>query len=267
MMQTSLSIQQGCPIDFPCECKEISVEEDIYITINCKHKGLLHVPDLSPLRNKWLFVLDLSHNNIQFLPDNTFYGLYFKKYLLAADPQMDLAHNPLSRIGDNAFNNVQTEDFTLSLEYTELTESPMEQIKKLSNLTGLFMSNTKITHISDNSFTSLNKIRYLDLSNNKIGDIGQEFLNGLEDSLTYIELKGIGMTTFPTKALGIIKDIYEIKLNHNSIQHLSAHLFEGFPTYKNGKALLDISMSGNPIKSISPLSATREQRLKLVTFN
>ncbi|TTA98329.1 Toll-like receptor 7 [Bagarius yarrelli] len=116
--------------------------------------------------------LDISHNNIKYIPKDVY------KYLPVKIKRFRLNHNALISL-----------NWTLMRTFTQLEE--------------LILSYNFLTHVSQSITRNIPSLRYIDLSHNRISQLASKLLQGVVNlemlDLSYNKLSTINQSTFPSK--------------------------------------------------------------------
>uniref|UniRef100_A0A8C6U5K0 TIR domain-containing protein n=1 Tax=Neogobius melanostomus TaxID=47308 RepID=A0A8C6U5K0_9GOBI len=129
-------------------------------TINCNDHKLSRIPSDIP---KTAVILNVSHNNINFIQQSYFSGLTELQIL-------DLSNNQISHIEDASFSHLSSLT-VLSLIGNKLMELTDHMFTGLSNLTVLNLTENQITFVSEFVFVPLTKLLQLRLRDNRLSSI------------------------------------------------------------------------------------------------
>ncbi|XP_071103210.1 toll-like receptor 4 [Haliotis cracherodii] len=212
---------RSCP--WPCTCKGDVKGE---VTVDCSHKNLTSVPHGIPSTT---LHLDLKHNNISSIENNTFLEL--------------------SRLRD------------LDFSFNSLTRLERGALRGLVSLEGLNMANNHL-HLNIESypigvFSELKKLQVLDIQNN-IDDATVALNTGYPDVTGLVELRVFRSDTIFTLQFGeafqALKNLQELDFSgfngYCRLNNISENLFRNFNTHHPLK--LNISRCG--ILYIHPLA-------------
>ncbi len=167
-------------------------------------------------------VIDCTYQAIFSVPDLSFFADHENIIIT----QFDLSHNRITYIQQFAF---------------ELPTGIVIQ--------RLFLTNNNIRYIAGGAFGQLQSLQWLDLSGNKMQKLQHNVFQGLEEAEVYLELKDMGIKTFPALALRRLRKVITIDLNRNSITTLPDFLFDNFE--KEG-TLLELNLNNNNLSVIAP---------------
>ncbi|CAD6190609.1 unnamed protein product [Caenorhabditis auriculariae] len=104
----------------------------------------------------------------------------------------------------------------LFLDSNRITEIPVDQINRLSNLTKLDLSHNQIVSIENNSFANLTRLSTLIISYNKLQCIQPFAFSGL-GSLRILSLHGNDISVLPETAFSSLVNITHIAVGSNSL--------------------------------------------------
>ncbi|CAF0842023.1 unnamed protein product [Brachionus calyciflorus] len=220
-------------------------------------------------------ILNLSKNQIEKVIIQPGEVPHFKKSKIES---LSLADNKLKKLEEEFFNTF-SELKHLDLSVNEL-ETLSENFKSLDKLEKLILKNNKISDFADKSFnvnlkklnlsknqlTSvsiaklnyLNNLIWLDLSENKIVKIPDDFIKS--DVLTHLNLSKNEITSLKPSIFSKVKYITHLKLNDNKINSLK----NGF--IKDLIQLNYIDLSGNRLLKIQK-NAFKMKSSNLETIN
>ncbi|XP_070545787.1 leucine-rich repeat-containing G-protein coupled receptor 5-like [Ptychodera flava] len=290
-----ISLDDGCPIQFDCSCNSGS-DRSWSVTVDCSGKNLTHVP---PGIGPNTTMLDLSANNISFLParafehlphlmelrlaDNklsdlpasAFQGLHRLKILklqinrmttVPADALQDLPNLVNLHLDANDLRDVPAHSFQglhslrhLWLESNFLTEVPVEAINRCPSLEAITLALNNITSIPDNAFVNLTRLMVLLLNDNQIGFMGDSALNGLE-RLRDLLLHNNLISEFPV-AISVLGNLEELDLERNRIPYIRDHAFAGNPE------LMTLKLLGNKIQTVGKYAFSNMPRLEKLVLS
>ncbi|XP_059471463.1 leucine-rich repeat-containing protein 24 [Neocloeon triangulifer] len=170
----------GCPV--VCTCKWKGGKQ----TVECIDHALIQIPEGIDAETQ---VLDMSNNNLQILPRETF----VRANLLNLQ-KVYLKSCRLGRIDNNAFRG-------------------------LTNLVELDLSSNLLTNIPSATFQDIPFLREVVLSNNPIQKIEShafQFIPGL----VKLDLSGCELKTIAPKAFDELEQLQSLKLNDNRLSEL-----------------------------------------------
>ncbi|XP_012225544.2 toll-like receptor 6 [Linepithema humile] len=193
--------------------------------------------------------LDLSCNNIWQIPDRLFCPLTNLVTL-------NISWNTLKDIAELGFRDVGEKP---PRRQQESTSAPFPCSLDVQSLD---VSNNQISVLPSYGFSSLKRLRVLNLSINAISMVADEALHGLR-SLESLDLSGNRIVALPTEMFrDAMKTLKELKLQNNSISVLSPGLVAGM------NQLVTLDLSRNVLTSSGWLnSATFSGLIRLVLLN
>lgn len=164
--------------------------------------------------------------------------------------KLDLSHNDITILPDNSFTALRSLTI-LHLEHNLLTEVADRSFVGLVALQLLNMSNNKIIALPPELFQSSRKIRQIFLQNNSITVLAPGLLEGL-DQLEVLDLsrnalnsEWINRDTFA----GLIR-LLDLNLSNNKIDRIDRHVFRGL------YSLQQLDLGQNLIEKLSDNSFT-----------
>ena len=158
-----------------------------------------------------LLYLDVNGNELDYLPNKSFWWVPNLKRLLARNNKIEL-------MDAQAFAGLH---YLTSLDLTgnRLFAVIPEWFRDLGHLVDLNLSKNNIHVLREESFRLLVSLRSLDLSYNQLQHVYDSAFKGLH-SLTTITLQGNSIKTFPLISLQFVPTLRLINLNHNPIPSL-----------------------------------------------
>uniref|UniRef100_A0A1I7YYU3 LRRCT domain-containing protein n=1 Tax=Steinernema glaseri TaxID=37863 RepID=A0A1I7YYU3_9BILA len=202
--------------------------------------------------------LDLSANNISFIPPEGFLGLENLQ-------QLSLDKNRFTEIPSDALEILQTlEDLSmgvnaikeikenslplpklksLSLEVNEISAIAENAFEQIPELLYLYLSNNKFTKIDPSMFYYINNLKVLALSSNRISRIRRDDLQYIP-SLVRLELADCFINNIEDGALQRIPKIQVIILTRNQLTRIH------FSTFDTLSKLLSLDLRGNQINKV-----------------
>ncbi|KAM4051123.1 toll-like receptor 3 isoform 2-T3 [Anomaloglossus baeobatrachus] len=193
-----------------------------------------------------LEVLDLGINQIdQFFTGKEFEGLHSIK-------QIYLSYNKHLTLSSNSFCSISTLK-KLNLRKTALTfKGPSNSpFNCLSNLTHLDLGNNNIANMEEDFFSGLYDLRILSLQHNNLARLWKKanpggpvlFLKGLR-KLEILDLLSNGFDEIPAKALEGLSNLNILNLGENNIYILPPSIFE------DQESLITLDLHKNLITSV-----------------
>lgn len=202
-----------------------------------------------------VFHLKLDHNNISSIADNAFEGL-----LQLID--LNMSYNNLLEIPPEAFSGLVSLR-SLDLSYNHLTRFENKTKSAMEDLLSLEVanfSNNKLSIITGKSFISSPyipyKLRHLDLSNNLIGIIANNFANGLK-KVEWLSLKNNIINEIYPSVLGNASHLRYLDLSSNKLRQLK----DGFLDANQMVNLTTLLLANNKLTSIQPREFDRLRSL------
>ncbi|XP_013402925.1 slit homolog 1 protein [Lingula anatina] len=226
--------QPPCPWSGICICNSTMNQPvnqgEIRYSVNCTLRRLKTIPTPGISHSLTYELIDFSHNNITFLQDGAFLGLFPARRIV----RLSLTHNQISYIHRNAFAILQYKLDYLFLDYNHLTTVPGEAVRHLEALSELHLSFNKI-----NTFP------------------GMTFQGNME-SLEELKLQNNQLTSLPTNALQGLPNIFrDLDIRYNNISTLNICTVAGFPN------LQYVKMDGNQLSCTCDLKWMIDRGVKL----
>lgn len=184
-----------------CSCKWKSGKQ----TVECNERELSSIPDNIDMETQ---VLDLTGNNLQTLPFETFFqlGLVNLQRLILRDCRIRL-------IDDLAFKGL-TNLIDLDLSQNLLASVPSKIFKATPFLRELILSNNPIQIIESLAFQYIHGLVKLDLSNCEIETVAPEAFEGI-DMLESLKLYGNRLSELLLGTSDTLNHLHEIELHNN----------------------------------------------------
>uniref|UniRef100_A0AC34RQ71 Uncharacterized protein n=1 Tax=Panagrolaimus sp. JU765 TaxID=591449 RepID=A0AC34RQ71_9BILA len=204
-----------CPITIkaPCSCSSTRYEP---VSIHCDKADSLESV-LRALANppQYIDSLIISNTPIDSVPEGIFAGLTIRRLILQ--------NNGLREIQKGAFTGKLSDSIEqLEIRTNELEKIPEDGITELRNLESLVISDCQIINVPDYTFLhyhSRNRLKKLDLSDNKISTLPAQSLLGLDNLETLILDKNL-FTSVPTEALKNVVTLEDLSMSVNKISQI-----------------------------------------------
>nr|XP_032812664.1 slit homolog 1 protein-like [Petromyzon marinus]XP_032812665.1 slit homolog 1 protein-like [Petromyzon marinus]XP_032812666.1 slit homolog 1 protein-like [Petromyzon marinus] len=157
-----------CPF-YGCHCRNE--------TVDCTNKKYCSIPPGVPQTTR---ILNMKHNNIQFINAKAFYTMQELQLL-------DLSHNEISSLSNETFYGL-TNLRKLFISFNKLKILDRSLLLPLTGLEQLHLNNNQLRCLHQSAFNSLKKLRFLNLSSNNLSEIHKGTFNSLNS------LEGINLT-------------------------------------------------------------------------
>lgn len=225
MTHSTGSICPSLPDTYPCDC----IDHTNVVAINCSHRFLTHIPDLSLFKRVNILWIQLDHNRISSIPDRGFDELQLNNNHLSAPAVIDISNNPIVSLPPSAFDGIRADDqLALRLVNCSLHDIPREALSGFVSLTQLYLDKNNIPVLQNNAFQGLPKLRFLSLDSNPIGQIQIHAFDGLDDVMQHLNLGHTHLTYIPMPSL-------------RRLNALEVLIFDGSPimTFPEGFSILE----------------------------
>ena len=227
-----------CPAETECECKEaLNAQGSVERVIDCQNMGLTEVPNFLPFTGMTFDSLLLNDNKISGLTPNAFNGLDVKR--------IDLNNNrELNSFSNYAFKFLPGLE-VLSIENAKMS-SMSTAFRDLPELRELHLKNNQIRMLPESAFSTMTKLRHLDLCNNQA-----EFPSSFKSfkpltNLEYLNLENNGLYNIPIEAIKSKEKLHSLILGYNHIRRVPLEILQGL------KSLKRLELVGNPISFTKP---------------
>jgi len=253
--QTNFSVIPSLgTVSLSIQCAEIINQESKLLNHSFQH--LHQLEDLS-----------IKHCKIGRLPRETFAGLSRLKNLtiqthsdseesislsivggtfsrLSQLTSLDLSHNKLWTIPERELCQLP------SLTYLNMSENTIKDIRDLGisgsdcslSVGSLDLSHNDLSSISSEAFENSKQLKVLILNNNKISQVHDGALNGLNELKT-LDLSENNIVALPARLFLSTPELQQLKLDNNRLSVISSRLFHPL------KKLIVMDLSGNLLKS------------------
>ncbi|KAK3603755.1 hypothetical protein CHS0354_023369 [Potamilus streckersoni] len=167
-----------------------------------------------------LQTLKLSHNTkIYYIPDGAFHTLHNLKVL-------EMSHTGINTMDYNAFKGLEESLEELYLDNCDLPDGHFDALKRLQKLRVLDISNNRITHIHNVSFEGFVNLENLDLSANPLLFLDTMF-RGVERKLKVLSIKELGLTSLPLGTLDSLLVLETLDASRNDFREIYESFFTG----------------------------------------
>ena len=280
-----------------CACTEKLEAIDV---INCANRNVTSLPGIfsAPVTTR---TLNASHNRMEHLPENGFFGCHIER--------LELSANRLRTLSALAFWGLELSLQHLNLSFNQLEFVPTSSLRLLRMLKSLVLAGNRIKAVDDNSFASLTQLEILSISSNPIAQFGRHAFDGtrlyslivddiydahaLFASKTHrlIQLKGLSLANnklarLPSQWMANLTSLRYINLMNNELTSLRASSLRGcarsLQTLKLGNNRLShvprsslrritglkrLQLSGNAIRTLPPRAFNASARLEYVDLS
>lgn len=184
-----------------CACKWKGGKQ----TVECIDRALIAIPENIDPNTQ---VLDMSGNNLQILPRDTFI-----KTNLVNLQKIYLRNCRLGQIDDDAFKGL-TNLVELDLSHNLLTGIPSATLVHIPSLRELTMASNPIQKVDSHAFRMTHSLTKLDLSHCDIQTIAPEAFKGL-NSLHSLKLNGNKLYELRPRTIETLSKLHGVELHDN----------------------------------------------------
>jgi Leucine-rich repeat (LRR) protein len=185
-------------------CNIITISENAFRglentlqNLNLASNDLRSIPVL-PLRTlRLLSQLDLSTNQIKYVPDNAFVTLRLKT--------LKMAENNIT-MSDNALRGLEISLKNLNLKGCQLKEVP-SAIRGLKGLAFLDLAQNNLRVIEPGNLQRLDSLTALNLERNVIQKLHKDVFDGVNDTLSSLSMLNNLLTEFPLEAIRSLPEL------------------------------------------------------------
>ncbi|XP_050315703.1 leucine-rich repeat neuronal protein 2 [Anthonomus grandis grandis] len=200
-------LSESCPV--LCTCKWKNGKR----TVECMERGLIKIPENADPETQ---VLDLSVNNLQILPKDT-----FLRSGLVNLQRVFLKSCRLGQIDQQAFRGV-TNLIELDLSSNLLTSIPSNTFQNTPFLRELYLANNPIQKIDPKAFSHLHHLIKLDISGCEIKMVAPRAFEGIE-GLESLKINDNHLSELRPHTVEILTKLHGIEL-HNNPWHCDCRL-------------------------------------------
>lgn len=210
-------------------------------TVECTNRALITIPESIDAETQ---VLDLSENNLQILPRETF----VRAGLLNLQ-RVYLRGCRIGQIDDLAFKGL-TNLIELDLSHNLLTAIPSGTFRDIPSLRDLLLSNNPIQKIDSHAFQNVPGLVKLDLSNCELQTVAPKAFEGIE-LLESLKLNGNRLTELRLHTVETLNRLHGVEL-HDNPWHCDCRLrvVKEWLTYHNIPYTVAPICSGGPERVI-----------------
>ncbi|XP_058451976.1 uncharacterized protein LOC131430786 [Malaya genurostris] len=191
--------ERSCPA--ACQCKWKGGKQ----AVECIDKQLIIIPEHIDYSTQ---VLDMSGNNLQILPKET-----FSRANLLNLQKLYLRNCRLGQIDDGAFAGL-TNLVELDLSLNLLTAVPSASFLYIASLRDLTLARNHIQKIESHAFRNVTSLTKLDLSYCEIQTIAPQAFEGLS-SLHSLKLNGNQLSELRPKTIETLSKLHGVELHEN----------------------------------------------------
>lgn len=174
-------------------------------TVECTDRGLITIPESIGVETQ---VLDLSGNNLQILPKET-----FSRAGLLNLQRVFLRSCRIGQIDDRALKGL-TNLIELDLSHNLLTSVPSGTFQDIPSLRDLVLSNNPIQKIDSHAFKNVPGLVKLDMSNCELQTVAPKAFEGIE-LLESLKLNGNRLTELRPHTVETLNRLHGVELHDN----------------------------------------------------
>uniref|UniRef100_A0A915PXN0 Leucine-rich repeat-containing N-terminal plant-type domain-containing protein n=1 Tax=Setaria digitata TaxID=48799 RepID=A0A915PXN0_9BILA len=299
---STIPLSLGCPESITSFCRCDDSQNGI--TLKCSHTDglqVVHTLKANQINLGLIQQLEMQDSGLKHLPAAFFSGLFIKK--------LDLSHNSITDIDENSFMGMNSVLQVLILRHNNLTQLPSKALKPLSALQRLDLSNNSIGDIQvGHVLPPLSKLYDISLANNRICQIHKNAFDNVKyiqtinlgrnclkevpasEALSFVNLPLINLlnlasnqiSTVDKQAFLNVPNLRHLYLTRNRINDILPHQFSSFEqlemldltgnyltelrenSFSNMQNLRRLYLGENRIKSIKPGSFTNSSVVILI---
>ena len=270
---TQLSSQVKCPLT--CKCEKIPAYNMTQWKVTCvKEATWSAIPPLPENTTSLVFL----HQDIQVLQDDL-----FSKKIGTSLKTLHLRYSNIASISSGTFNKLfqleilrlsgneisslplgvfkaLTQLVTLDLSRNQLHTIPAKQICVLQHLEALYLSSNKLNNGRfDKCFIRLNKLHYLDMSDNPLGEMEPEDFTSLRNIIKLL-LNDASLKRLPPgifKYMPLLRFLY---LGRNKLTHLDNSIFNHLPM------LSELQIFSNKLETVPAAALSELKSLSILNI-
>ncbi|ODM96941.1 Chaoptin [Orchesella cincta] len=206
-------------------------------TLDLSHNLLTSMFDIFYEKKITVGVLKLNYNRITSVPPYAFQN--FRKASVVS-----LAFNPIESLVDDAFKDASID--LLDLSHCFIREVQPKAFRGLENsLESLDISFNNITHIPFELFENFDRLRHLNLDQNRLQITLDELENFRLFTLYRFSIIGDMMSPFSMEDIELMRNLRSLNISNFGMASLNPQVFEGF-----GLAVEDIKISQGKLSTI-----------------
>ncbi|XP_069131784.1 leucine-rich repeat-containing G-protein coupled receptor 4-like [Argopecten irradians] len=215
----AVSVPKPCPAAPPCDCD--------WTSINCDSRNLSEVPRFN-LSEEWRWQLDLSSNNIKYIPSKAFINITGLEFL-------KIANNNIVEMADDALFGAEN-----TLEF-------------------LFMRDNKMAEVPT-ALGKMRKVSSLSIDGNPVQDFQAQVFQNVSSTLQYLEFGYPGMSFWPD-SIRYLTNLTSLTVTNLNMDYLPLSSFLGL---ENSLGLLGFEKC--TIRSL-PLSLSTLNALEVLSLD
>ncbi|KAF5290884.1 hypothetical protein FQA39_LY14564 [Lamprigera yunnana] len=176
-----------------------------------------------------LRLLDISQNNLEYLPIGIFQNLKNLKYLY-------MWSNKFSTLNTKTFEDLENLEI-LELRNTNLESLPDDIFYSLINLRMISLAMNKLSTLSKNTFRNNQHLEVIQMQQNEDLETLPDYFFSNLTHLKNVELNECKLSALPENLFYGSAHVQNLSLNYNQLKELPEHIFKGLSTLEN----LDLS--------------------------
>lgn len=283
-----LWVPPSCPLGPPCSCQldNVLVEQtEQSNTVNCAGHNLTKLTKITSNGNTKYEVVDLSHNQLDDLPQSftkllmDVVSLYLHHNVLTEMPetlfsqprlrQLDISHNLIQRLV------LPVDTHLPSLEILDLSHNRLHKFTaargiNLHSLQSLILSHNFLQVDNDFMFVPvLSKLTRLDLTNNYLKNIPADVFVDIHPLVVLI-LRDNKLTTLAAGVFKGLVHLQQLDLHGNKLQHVDSNAFQNLSSlqrmFLGANQFTEISeFLFTPLKSVKVLDLSDNRLLSVLS--
>ena len=209
-----------------------------------------------------LEILDLSYNKLSSIPGTILLLHHLKKIILSYNSvlyyihdqafvslnkleEIDISHTILNTIAPEAFYGLENSLKRLKLDHGHLPYGPFSSLKNLRKLRYLDISYNKIIEMHNTSFEGFHALEELDISGQFDDENRQQsftfvdsMFRGIENTLRVLKIRHLGLEELPLSALSMLR-LRELDASENKF----VQIYEDFFAHISAKTIILTDMA------------------------
>ena len=173
--------------------------------------------------------------------------------------ELSLRGNNMEHIPNGTFHDIQNLSI-LKLENNRFRVMPVDNICLLKRLDQLYLASNKLTTVKFNQcFAQMERLHYVDLSNNPIVNINSHDFHGLRNSpVAQLYLNRLGIKHLTNGTFKYLTHVKLLSMQGNKLASLPSDVFKDMLNIRS------LILSGNKLNIIPKVAVTQQSHLKSI---